>query len=90
MFFWSARVARLSVRLYYCLLSTTAKSKPHEALSFIKDAMTTSSGRTPVGQRDDGPKPPTTAEGAHTTGAYARLGDFTTASSSVCAKRRAV
>ena len=31
----------------------------------IKDVMTQSSGRTPVGQSNDGPKPPSTAEGAH-------------------------
>ena len=28
-------------------------------------SMTLSNGRTPVGQNDDGPKPPTIAEGAH-------------------------
>ena len=47
--------------LYYCALksplSTTARSWPHEA------ATTPSSGRTPVGQSDDGPKLPAIYKG---------------------------
>ena len=80
--FQSAGVARLCA----CTtersspLSTTARSKPHEALSFVKDAMTPSSGKTPVGQSNDGPKPPKllpkarimhTTPSAHTSGTLA-------------------